>query len=339
MSSRTRTAMVVTVLVLGVALLVALPARAQACELLNRLLVGCPTPAPPPPSSPPPSLPPLADLPGVITLPGSPAVPPPASPAPTLVVPAGGRPVLVPEAARHLLDLANAERASAGSQPLTSRPDVTEVAAGHSLAMAERGAIWHNAAYVTDAVANLLRATWVRGENVAWSNDVDHAHRLLMESSAHRMNMLDPRYSVAGFAVARSSDGNYWVTQNFLEPMTSPAPRVPAPGTVPAAAGKAPAVERAVAPYAPAPAVPSAPVVPMPDTAAPGPAALARPSGVLSASPTPALAHLDAAVLASDQAPVDGLAAALVALVMLGHGGSWWWVRRPSGRRLPNLWG
>ncbi len=222
MLSRRRPVLAVPTVPLAVALLVGLPIGARACELVDQLLVGCsPPPVPPPADQPPPPLPPLEDLPGVILLPTDPGRP---GPPPPPVRPPTGKPVLLPEAALHLLDLANAERAAVGSQPLTSRPDVAEVAATHSLAIAERGSIWHNAAYVTDVVADLLQATSVRGENVAWSSDLGHAHRLLTQSAAHRMNTLDPRYSVAGFAVARSSDGNYWVTQNFLQPVAAPVP-------------------------------------------------------------------------------------------------------------------
>ena len=326
MSSRLRAVLAVPVLVLAVTSLVALPGRAHACELLNQLLVGCAPPAPAPGLPTPVPLPPLGDLPGVITLPTTPPpAPPPPPPSPQL----GGRPVLVPEAARHLLDLANAERAAVGSQPLTSRPDVTEVAAGHSMAMAERGAIWHNAAYVTDAVADLLRATWVRGENVAWSSDIDHAHRLLMDSPAHRSNMLDPRYSVAGFAVARSGDGNYWVTQNFLQPSgASPGPvPIASPGSPPLAVGVP------SAPPAPEPAALGEPIAPAPSTTGgPAPVAPGHTAGAASA-PEPGPQGLDGAVLATDVAAagtaggMGTLAAGLAAVVALGHGASWWSAR------------
>ena len=325
MALRPRPTLVLVVMVLAFTVLVALPVRAQACELVNQLLVGCAPPAPTP-GSPPVTVPPLEELPGVITLPSSPEAPAvPAVPEPTLPPLLGGKPVLVPEAARHLLGLANVERAAVGAQPLTMRSDVTEVAAGHSLAMAERGAIWHNAAYVTDAVADLLQATWVRGENVAWSDDVDHAHRLLMESPAHRMNMLDPRYSVAGFAVARSADGNYWVTQNFLQPISSPAPRRPA---APAPVGSAPTLESASPPGPRSPSASTAPLVPPTVDSDP------VPEGLVDAQADVAIVgteRLGGAVLAAEAATTKGappagvavLAAALVGLVALGHGVSW----------------
>lgn len=328
MALRSRPTLVLAVVVLAVTVLVALPVRAHACELLNQLLVGCAPPGPTP-GSPAVPVPPLEELPGVITLPSSPQAPAvPAVPKPTLPPLPGGRPVLVPEAARHLLDLANAERAAVGAQPLTMRSDVSKVAAGHSLAMAERGAIWHNAAYVTDAVADLLQATWVRGENVAWSDDVDHAHRLLMESPAHRMNLLDPRYSVAGFAVARSADGNYWVTQNFLQPLSSPAPNRPA---APGPAGSAPTLESVSAPGPRSPSASMAAVVP------PTVDSDRAPEGLVDARADVALAepeHLSGAVLAAEAATTGApparlaaLAAALVVLVALGHGVSWRAVR------------
>ncbi len=236
--------------------------------------------------------------------------------------------MLLPEAALHLLDLANAERAAVGSQPLTSRPDVAEVAATHSLAIAERGSIWHNAAYVTDVVADLLQATSVRGENVAWSSDLGHAHRLLTQSAAHRMNMLDPRYSVAGFAVARSSDGNYWVTQNFLQAVVAPAP-LPTPR---APSAPAPAVAGAAAEPAPQ-RPPGSPAAPRPSTTAvPGSQRPASPSGV-SVRPSPGADSRAIRRCRARGRPAGGgttppgiaaLAAALAGTVAVGDGLAWW---------------
>ncbi len=325
MLSRRRPVLAVPTVHLAVALLVGLPIGARACELVDQLLVGCsPPPVPPPADQPPPPLPPLEDLPGVILLPTDPGRP---GPPPPPVRPPTGKPVLLPEAALHLLDLANAERAAVGSQPLTSRPDVAEVAATHSLAMAERGSIWHNAAYVTDVMADLLQATSVRGENVAWSSDLGHAHRLLTQSAAHRMNMLDPRYSVAGFAVARSSDGNYWVTQNFLQPVAAPAP-LPTPR---APSAPAPAVAGAAAEPAPQ-RPPGSPAAPGPSTTAvPGSQRPASPSGVSARPPVQIPGRFAGAVLVGDQPAGDAtppriaaLAAALAGTVAVGDGLAWW---------------
>lgn len=344
MSQRRRPILVVPSVVLAMAVLVGLPAGAHACELLDQLLVGC-APPPPPTDQPPPSLPSLEDLPGVITLPTASPAP---SPAPAPPRPPSTTPVLVPEAARHLLDLANAERAAVGAQPLAARADVTEIAAGHSLAMAKRGAVWHNAAFVTDLVGDLLGATWVRGENVAWSNDVDHAHRLLIDSPAHRRNMLDPRYAVAGFAVARSGDGNYWVTQNFLESISSPVPPSPPP----------PTASQDAAPPSPTPdparevaTAPGSPVAPS-TSGASSPDRPPRSSEELDPSPVPVPDRFDGAVLVAGQRrpPMDGvppgmgaLAAILVGVVAVAHG-LWWWTGRPEpcvgagdGERRPEL--
>lgn len=335
MFSPRRPVLVASALVLAVIVLVGVPVRAQACELLNQLLVGCSTePAPPPSSQPPPSLPPLGDLPGVITLPGSPEPPKTLPPTPAPASPTKGEPVLDRAAANRLLELANGARAAVGAQALTSRPDVVEIAAGHSLAMAERGSIFHNVEFVTDVVADLLQATWVRGENVAWSNNsIEHAHRLLMQSQAHRTNLLDPRYSVAGFAVARSSDGNYWVTQNFLEPRpvrTRPRPAatpvVPKPAT--------PFVERVVGPT---PQRMVAPLVPMAEPSAPPAPHVVEPRRpmVLPRTVPTVPERLSGAVLVAGQSPpepapsgVTALAGALAVIVALGHGVSWWVARR-----------
>nr|MDP9005485.1 CAP domain-containing protein [Actinomycetota bacterium] len=196
----------------------------------------------------------------------------------------------------------------------------------------KRGAVWHNAAYVTDLVGDLLGATWVRGENVVWSNDVDHAHRLLLDSPAHRMNMLDPRYAVAGFAVARSGDGNYWVTQNFLEPISSPVPSSSPP---PTASQDAAAPSAAPDPAREVVTAPGSPVAPS-TSGASSPDRPTRSSEELDPSLVPVPDRVDGAVLVAGQRrPVVAgappgmavLAAILVGVVAVGHG-LWWWAGR-----------
>jgi len=47
---------------------------------------------------------------------------------------------------------------------------------------------------------------------------VESAHARLMNSRGHRANLLNPRFSVAGFAVVQAPDGRYFITENFLQP-------------------------------------------------------------------------------------------------------------------------
>lgn len=320
----------VTVLVALVVLsVVAFPSPAQACQLLNNLLVGCaPTPGPEPP-------PPLiSGIDGVITLPTVPGpVPPPPAPAPAPPPPPGaGVVVLLPDAARQLLGRANQERAATGARAVVARDDVTRRAEAHSLDMARRGSIWHDASFVTRTTASLLGATQIMGENVAWSTDLDDAHRRLMASPGHRTNLLDPRYSVAGFAVARSVDGKYYVTQQFLQRAG------PAPASAAAAAAPPPGTPAGLSP---------GPTTTPPPAGAPVPGSAAGatqvPGATTPAHDLPALSlagtatrpgRADGAVLATEvpaPAPTRRRAAAATALalvvaVVAGHG---WRVSRP----------
>jgi uncharacterized protein YkwD len=51
-------------------------------------------------------------------------------------------------------------------------------------------------------------------ENIAYAATVDQAHDVLMHSSAHRENLLNPTYNVGGFSVVRSGSVLY-VSEEF----------------------------------------------------------------------------------------------------------------------------
>ncbi|HVE46821.1 MAG TPA: CAP domain-containing protein [Acidimicrobiales bacterium] len=241
----------------------------------------------------------------VVTVPSLPPVtvpPPPAPPA---------APRTAPEAAQRLLDLANGERAKAGLGRLSSRDDVVAIALAHSQRMAAAGNIFHNDSYFTDAVQRMLSSK-ARGENVAQNSGVDDTHTRLMNSPGHRANILDPRFSVAGFAVVQAPDGRYYTTQAFLQPAGAVAP-VAAPK-----------------PAAPAPRAPAVAATPRPAAVDSTPATTALPEAVppttlvaplLEVAPEPAGADMDGAVLASGRrAPVASATSGI------------------AGRTAPNTW-
>lgn len=221
-------------------IVVAMAAPSQAVECppdrpLCRLL-STPTTTTPAPAAASPSLTP------------STVAPPPPPPAPAPLA------TSAPEAAQRLLDLVNGERARAGLSRLASRDDVVTIALTHSNRMAAAGDIFHNDSYFSDAVRKSLN-TVARGENVAQNSNVNDTHIRLMNSPGHRANILDPRFSVAGFAVVRTADGRYFTTQNFLQPageapLAAPQLRAGA-GTPPAAVDVAAPAD--VATVAPAP--------------------------------------------------------------------------------------
>lgn len=202
-------------------------------------------------------------------------------------------PAVVPGAAERLLALVNAERSAAGLRPLEHDPRISTIAVSHSLAMAGRGDIFHNDGYFTTAVRRELGAGAL-GENVARNTDLTDAHRRLMASPHHQANILDPRFSVAGFAVVGTGDGVLYITEDFAELRPRAA--------VVAAAGARPPAPVAAA--RPAPGVAAAPgggtslrLVPV------GPAA---PAGSPAAPPVGALAAVVVVLAVGALLPIGG---------------------------------
>lgn len=271
-------------------------ASAAECAgtLLQRLLCTAPAPAPAPATT---TTPPVAPSVTTTTL-------PPVTVAPAPSLPAAPR--VVPEAARRLLDLANAERRQAGLGPLAWRDDAAAIAVAHSQRMAAAGDLFHNDAYFTAATRTLLNASAL-GENVAYNGSVDDAHRRLMASPGHRANLLDRRFSAAGMGVVLAPDGRYFATQNFLQAAAAaPSPR-------PAATRAAPRRPASTRP-APAAATTTAPTTTPPTTVPllgdPAPAPVEVVS-VLDASPPLAAtaSQVPSRSPANPALPVAGLAA------------------------------
>lgn len=191
----------IAVLSLPLSLLSMAPASAE-CSGLGGLL-GCAAPAPAPASQPAPAPAP------------QPAPAPAPAPAPGPAQP--GTIAEVPGAAGRLLELVNAERTSRGLQALSMRADVVSIAHPHSAAMAAKRSIWHNDSYFSASTRNGLGAKLL-GENVAMNSSLEDAHRRLMNSPHHRDNILDGRFSQAGFSVVHDQAGQLYVTENFLTP-------------------------------------------------------------------------------------------------------------------------
>lgn len=157
---------------------------------------------------------------------------------------------------------ANAERTSRGLRALVVKSDLTAVAARHSARMASQRKLYHN-----PSLGSEVSGWQVVGENVGNGGSVDSIHRALMNSPAHRANILATDYTEIGIGTVTDSRGVIWVTQVFRLPMAAPkvAPpvqkqiarsvvRVPVQRPVVKPAGKP-----AVAPKRPAPAAPIRP--------------------------------------------------------------------------------
>ena len=97
-----------------------------------------------------------------------------------------------------LLTLVNQSRANAGLAPLSYASDLSAVAAERASIMANSGALSHT----PDAGARVCCWTWI-AENVAYAGSVQSLHDVLMNSSAHRANILNADADDIGIAVVR----------------------------------------------------------------------------------------------------------------------------------------
>ncbi len=154
-----------------------------------------------------------------------------------------------PDLAGYLLEKVNRERTSRGLPALSWNEKLASIAARHTEEMAAKNTIYHNQDLFTPSTRSSLGARAL-GENVAMNPDIDDAHARLMASDKHRANILDRRFLQAGFAVVKDSTGEYFITEDFMEPLPAKEP----PATVrPARTGRAPAAK------APSPTPPRAP--------------------------------------------------------------------------------
>ena len=177
-----------------------------------------------------------------------------------------------------MVTMVNAARADHGLAPLAAHGAVTDFASGHSGVMAAAGSIWHNDDYFTKATKARFAATAV-AENVAVNATTADAHARLMNSPGHRANILDGKFTHVGIAVARSTDGLLYYTQDFLKTTVTAtkASETAAPTRKPRATS--------ARPLAADPKSASAAAAPVPGTATgtdPNPAVTVRgPDGVL----------------------------------------------------------
>lgn len=121
--------------------------------------------------------------------------------------------VPAPDVEAALLASANAVRAAQGLPALQPDGGLAAGARSWSTQMAAAGVLSHDGSYTV-----LGAASW--GENVgATSNLGDPAgalHAAFMASDAHRANILNPRFTLAGMG-AVVAGGRVWVTQRFAE--------------------------------------------------------------------------------------------------------------------------
>ena len=108
-----------------------------------------------------------------------------------------------------LLQLLNAARRRVAAPPLVRDRRLDKVARRHSEDMAENGFFGH-VSPLHGGLANRLKIANIvlerSGENIAAGSIPYRIHRNLMESPAHRINMLNPQFTLVGIGVAQKDD-------------------------------------------------------------------------------------------------------------------------------------
>ncbi len=128
------------------------------------------------------------------------------------------------DAERHLLDLANADRARAGRAPLKMDDGLVRAARAHAAQMAEQDQLSHQFSGEPSLPQRISQSSALHldheGENVAMAPDAEGAHQALMASPPHRDNLLSPNFNVAGIGVVRKGD-RLFVAQDFGDSMAT----------------------------------------------------------------------------------------------------------------------
>lgn len=124
-----------------------------------------------------------------------------------------------------ILKLVNDERLRAGAPPLQFAPRLSIAARMHSTDMAIHGYIGHDGP-AGDTPADRARRAGLTyqelGETLYADDGSDLAGlpartvRAWLASPAHRANLLSPRFQVSAVGIGRSSQGNFYITEDFI---------------------------------------------------------------------------------------------------------------------------
>lgn len=126
-------------------------------------------------------------------------------------------PTIDSDAEQEIFRLVNLERARAGLKSLRDDSALQQAARKHSRIMAEAGQLSHEfgAEPPFNKRMSLEGATFsASGENVAYNQTAEGAHKGLMNSPPHRANILNPQFNAVGIGVMRIGREIY-VTQDF----------------------------------------------------------------------------------------------------------------------------
>ena len=102
--------------------------------------------------------------------------------------------------------LVNASRAEHGRPAVEVNLELSDKAQGWADHLAEHGALEHS-----DLPEGLTLAWTALGENVGFGVDIANVHEAYMESTAHRENILDRRWTHLGTGYAQTPETVYTV--------------------------------------------------------------------------------------------------------------------------------
>lgn len=121
-----------------------------------------------------------------------------------------------------VLDLTNAERKTAGVEPLKANPKLFAAARGHSANMGAKAVIAHELdgknfdVRIKDEGYKFRAAA----ENVAMGQRTPaEVVESWMNSAGHKLNMLNKTYTEIGIGVGKDADGRLYWTQVFGTPL------------------------------------------------------------------------------------------------------------------------
>lgn len=137
-------------------------------------------------------------------------------PAPTPAPNPGG----ATAAEQQALALLNADRAANGLAPLRANAKLTSLAQYYAQDMINRNFFAHNNPE-GQTPFDRMKAWGIRfgyaGENLAINSSVAAAERAFMNSSGHRANILNPKYTQVGIGVRQNQKGQVYVVQEFTD--------------------------------------------------------------------------------------------------------------------------
>lgn len=123
----------------------------------------------------------------------------------------------LPAEEQTFLDRTNALRSSVGVRQLDEHGTLTAKAEAWANYMASTGRLEHS-----NLSSNLPGVSWTAlGENVGWSSPTSDTlltiHNSFVNSSGHKKNLVDSRFTHMGIGVATDGSGRVWVAEVFAQ--------------------------------------------------------------------------------------------------------------------------